>query len=121
MELTEAPGTEAGADGCSEFMTPLEELKALRKEVKSLRSASCTSSASGLLLSDQDSSSAAVSSSFPSISAGASANVVDSNKLNQRLKEMFRERISSYREAVYLLLGYKVSNSSPPLIDPSTG
>ena len=32
----------------------------------------------------------------------------DSNKLNQRLKEMFKERITSFREAVYLLTGYKV-------------
>jgi hypothetical protein len=33
----------------------------------------------------------------------------DSNKLNQRLKEMFKERITTFREAVYLLTGYKVS------------
>lgn len=32
----------------------------------------------------------------------------DTNKLNQRLKEMFKERITSFREAVYLLTGYKV-------------
>ena len=35
--------------------------------------------------------------------------VADSNKLNQRLKEMFKERIKSFREAVYLLTGYKVN------------
>ena len=35
-------------------------------------------------------------------------NNADSNKLNQRLKEIFSERISSFREAVYLLFGYKV-------------
>lgn len=33
---------------------------------------------------------------------------VDSGKLNQRLKEMFRERIKWFREAVYLLTGYKI-------------
>lgn len=33
---------------------------------------------------------------------------VDSDKLNMRLKAMFRERISCFREAVYLLTGYKV-------------
>jgi hypothetical protein len=33
----------------------------------------------------------------------------DSSKLNQRLKEMFKERITSFREAVYLLTGYKVT------------
>ena len=32
----------------------------------------------------------------------------DSLKLNRRLKEMFKERISSFREAVYLLTGYKI-------------
>jgi hypothetical protein len=43
-----------------------------------------------------------------SISAGASSAIADSNKLNQRLKEMFKDRITSFREAVYLLTGYKV-------------
>lgn len=33
---------------------------------------------------------------------------VDSDKLNMRLKAMFKERISCFREAVYLLTGYKV-------------
>ena len=42
-----------------------------------------------------------------STSAGAGAGA-DSSKLNLRLKEMFRERITSFREAVYLLTGYKV-------------
>jgi Mitotic checkpoint protein len=28
--------------------------------------------------------------------------------MNQRLKEMFKERITSFRECVYLLTGYKV-------------
>jgi mitotic spindle assembly checkpoint protein MAD1 len=43
-----------------------------------------------------------------SMSAGASSTIADSNKLNQRLKEMFKDRITSFREAVYLLTGYKV-------------
>lgn len=33
---------------------------------------------------------------------------VDPNKLNQRLKEMFKEKIATFRESVYLLTGYKV-------------
>ena len=37
-----------------------------------------------------------------------SSNTADSNKMNQRLKEMFKERITSFRECVYLLTGYKV-------------
>ena len=32
----------------------------------------------------------------------------DSSKMNQRLKEMFKERITCFREAVYLLTGYKI-------------
>lgn len=32
----------------------------------------------------------------------------DSNKLNLRLKEIFKERINSFREGVYLLTGFKV-------------
>jgi hypothetical protein len=38
-----------------------------------------------------------------------SKSAVDSEKLNIRLKAMFKERISCFREAVYLLTGYKVS------------
>ena len=33
---------------------------------------------------------------------------IDNNKMNARLKEMFKERITAFREAVYLLTGYKV-------------
>lgn len=32
----------------------------------------------------------------------------DSNKINQRLKEMFKERITLFREAVYQLTGFKI-------------
>ena len=32
----------------------------------------------------------------------------DANKLNLRLKEMFKERITKFREAVYILTGFKV-------------
>jgi hypothetical protein len=39
-----------------------------------------------------------------------SKSTVDSEKLNMRLKAMFKERIACFREAVYLLTGYKVSN-----------
>lgn len=53
----------------------------------------------------------------PSAAAVAAA-AADSNKLNQRLKEMFKERITAFREAVYLLTGYKVDLYAP---DASTG
>eukprot|EP00605_Chrysophyceae_sp_TOSAG23-4_P001240 GSChrysophyteH1.ASY1.ANO1.1351.1 assembled CDS len=41
-------------------------------------------------------------------SRGLAAVGADSHKLNQRLKEMFRDRIQAFREGVYLLTGYKV-------------
>lgn len=41
-----------------------------------------------------------------------SKSTVDSEKLNMRLKAMFKERISCFREAVYLLTGYKVKFAS---------
>lgn len=47
------------------------------------------------------------------LASAASGAAADSSKLNLRLKEMFRERITSFREAVYLLTGYKVA--LPPL------
>ena len=53
-----------------------------------------------------------------SSSSSSSASAADSNKLNQRLKEMFKERITSFREAVYLLTGYKVDLYAP---DAATG
>lgn len=37
---------------------------------------------------------------------------MDPNKLNQRLKEMFKEKIATFRESVYLLTGYKVKKMS---------
>ncbi len=41
--------------------------------------------------------------------AGPSVAEIDNNKMNLRLKEMFKERITAFREAVYLLTGFKVS------------
>lgn len=54
------------------------------------------------------SSAAASSGSGKSNSGTAAAGAADSNKLNLRLKEMFKERINSFRESVYLLTGFKV-------------
>ena len=53
-----------------------------------------------------------------SSSSSSTATTADSNKLNQRLKEMFKERITAFREAVYLLTGYKVDLYAP---EASTG
>lgn len=98
--------------GCTSFMTPLEELKHLRKEVKMLRSqvASVSNVASSGVgpVSLLDTSVSMGNTSMVAASAGSSVGGVDASKLNTRLKEMFKERINAYREAVYLLFGFKV-------------
>ena len=43
-----------------------------------------------------------------STSSGGGSGHLDLNKLNLPMKEMFREQIKSYRDAVYMLTGYKV-------------
>lgn len=35
-------------------------------------------------------------------------NSIDTTKINARLKEVFKEKIAQYREAVYLLTGYRI-------------
>lgn len=40
--------------------------------------------------------------------AAGGASSLDSSKVNTRLKEIFKEKIAHYREAVYLLTGFKV-------------
>jgi len=58
--------------------------------------------------SSSSSSAAAAAASNAALHTSVMAGGADSSKLNLRLKEMFRERITSFREAVYLLTGYKV-------------
>ena len=41
------------------------------------------------------------------------ATQLDIRKKYDRLREMFQENIAAFREAVYLLTGYKVSTPSP--------
>ncbi|CAE7646394.1 MAD1L1, partial [Symbiodinium microadriaticum] len=89
----------------STFITPMDELRHLRKEVKALRHLQSTSAPSQSTLLDT---SISLCNTSSAMTTTASTGGVDSNKMNARLKEMFRERINSYREAVYLLFGYKV-------------
>lgn len=112
---------------------PVEELKRLRSENKELknsiallRQGGCTTC---ITASSDNSSSSAICSSG-SISENATntslvapapqpvlpMSTTDSAKLNQRLKEMFKERITAFREAVYLLTGYKVREWNVPLL-----
>jgi hypothetical protein len=109
---------------------PMDELKRLRQAVRK------TGSAEGVETGDKssapppsESSEAAHNQSMdmsminkPSSSSSASAaattaSIADAAKMNQRLKEMFKERITAFREAVYLLTGYKIDLYSA---EPST-
>ena len=89
---------------------PQERMRALQAEnrqlTESLAAASAASSAAAAAAAAAGPSSSLQNTSVAA--AGAATSAPDSSKLNLRLKEMFRERITSFREAVYLLLGYKV-------------
>ena len=111
------------------FNTALEELRHLREENRRLQdlviqrtdeisnSSSSSNSANQLSSSnvvDQSQQRESVMDTSAVVTAAdannTSFNVLgpDSNKMNQRLKEMFKERITCFREAVYLLTGYKI-------------
>jgi len=122
----------ASSSGSSNALTrPLEELRKLRDENRRLRDMALHATAS---MSDENSdpvpgpgpssstpgpctpaagqqSSHSRATSTPNGGGGGPG--PDSSKLNQRLKEMFRERITCFREAVYLLTGYKIDLYSP--------
>lgn len=105
---------------------PIEELKYLRKEVKRLTGLINTSNQYISLTTATNVLETSFAFANPNISkfhtstspntggnptvgiTSNSSNTIDSNKLNVRLKEMFKERITSFREAVYLLFGYKL-------------
>ena len=53
-------------------------------------------------------SNALASSAVDTTAVGIGADGIDTSKLHQRLKEAFKERVTAFREAVYLLTGYKV-------------
>lgn len=92
---------------------PMEEVRHLRKQNRELREEVSR------LKTEEGSASSAEESTLEghlSLAKGgsgsqsfvATSSTMDSAKLNQRLKEMFKERITCFREAVYLLTGYKV-------------
>lgn len=104
------------------FLTPLHELRHLRalirqgnlvspgviavetnKRIRSDSAGATTQSSAGL------DTSTSLNTTSTRANVSMSAGGVDSQKMNQRLKEAFREKIAEYREAVYLLFGYKVT------------
>ena len=81
------------------------EMRSLKEENRRLKEAIIKIDGSTFGL-DHDN----VNSSLLNSSAIASkSTTVDSEKMNARLKAMFKEKIHLFREAVYLLTGYKVA------------
>lgn len=99
----------------------LDELKHLRAENRRLqtlclqrtdedegsRGDSSGEAGGGVSLADLSTVGGRGTSCVASVASTALLGGLDSTKMNKRLKEMFRERISIFREAVYLLTGYK--------------
>jgi hypothetical protein len=79
--------------------TIASEIRQLKEENVRLREAI-------IIKTDKDSANSSDGNNNTSVANRSTA--VDSDKLNMRLKAMFKERISCFREAVYLLTGYKV-------------
>jgi mitotic spindle assembly checkpoint protein MAD1 len=92
----------------TESSVPIDELKRLRRQVKQQQPDALNSTQ--VPTKSQREEIGIFNTSPEGVHQPASTNAggPDSNKLNQRLKEMFKERITSFREAVYLLTGYKV-------------
>lgn len=87
-----------------------QENRQLRQEVEKLREAAANPSSSAnsaLNLSDEN-----IPAMTRSNTNTSSTSVVDPNKLNQRLKEIFKEKINTLRHGIYLLTGYQVSRQS---------
>ena len=91
LHLAGNPCSAHGLSSPAESSVPMEQLKRLRAEARQGGAR-------------RDTAFEAAATCASSSSSGAA----DSGKLNQRLKEMFKERITAFREAVYLLTGYKV-------------
>lgn len=97
----------------SAYITPIEELRRLREDNRRLRDMVIQRTNDGDTASSSNNAhTPATGTQTPAVATSttpASASTgIDSSKLNLRLKEMFRERINCFREAVYLLTGYKI-------------
>lgn len=96
LHLVENPSTKILQGKSTISSLPKEQIKHLRSEIKKIRTDNAVAS---------DNSDTRMKDTMNTSTAFGGA---DSSKLNQRLKEMFKERIASFREAVYLLTGYKI-------------
>ena len=109
----------------SENVNILEELRRLRTEnrrlhelviqktelgAESLNESANTNNNTSYVDGSMDSSmhTSVLNTSVANVNVNATSIGIDAAKRITRMKELFRERINSYREAVYLLTGYKV-------------
>lgn len=121
LHLRQNPAAAAGvaSKGASETLAScLEELRNLRDENRRLRDMAIQADGDpdeNTPLPTPGSRALLTPAASTLTPAASTPNVAapDSSKLNQRLKEMFRERITCFREAVYLLTGYKIDLFSP--------
>ena len=88
----------------SQSSIPREALKAAKAEIKRLRESTDTANSKGMEL-EKPTTGVRVEDAPP---AAPVPSAIDSSKLNLRLKEMFKERITTFRECVYLLTGWKI-------------
>lgn len=92
-----------------ELKIQLEELNLKYHETKKNLVARSTDNDDNDANIDEDNIIISSSTTNTSINPSTSANsLVDLQKLNTRLKEMFKEKITVFREAVYILTGFKV-------------
>jgi mitotic spindle assembly checkpoint protein MAD1 len=92
------------------FATHIEELRHLREENKRLQELVLQRSDDIDSSDGKDHSSSSKLALDTSVAQGVNSSTIiaDPEKVNQRLKETFKERITCFREAVYLLTGFKI-------------
>ena len=81
-----------------ESTVPLVALKAAKEEIKRLHEGGAVEKKEG----------EGAEKVAKSVEPAPLPSAIDSSKLNLRLKEMFKERITTFRECVYLLTGWKI-------------
>ena len=79
---------------------PWRQIRELQKTISLLKQQIDSAKSESIILPDRRYSSEAIGSS--------DSGSIDTTKVNARLKEVFKEKIAQYREAVYLLTGYRI-------------
>lgn len=115
LHLIQNPAAGAGASKSSSgpgktFATQIEELRYLREETKRLQELVLHRTDDIDSSDGKDNSSSSKLALETSMAPGVNSSTIiaDPEKVNQRLKETFKERITCFREAVYLLTGFKI-------------